>query len=306
MAWYLWVDDNKVAANCSDLSTLSEKSAGFQGGKAAVAKNVNVALRQANLVACALMDVIDSQSVLSYSNSRQEIATQCSAYFNKFATLAALGNEENWLVANANNAQNATNAENATNATNATNAENATYAQYASTDTSKGTIEARLTNLGFKKLPTDLSMTMHVSGAALNFGVYLLGNGITTREGNRTQIGFRLSIFASSVVSGPMFDFFGYGSQAISTVAIPAEYRPKFTSTCAFDCQLQYVYANGLSVKVHACMNCTIYGADTENAGKIALQVVPPNISGLSTTLSQVNIISSSYRADTGYSSKAL
>ena len=125
MAWYLWVDDNKVATNCSDLSTLSEKSAGFQGGKAAVAKNANVALRQANLVACALMDVIDSQSVLSYSNSRQEIAAQCSAYFNKFATLAALGNEENWLVANANNATNATNAEHATNAENTdfTNAE---------------------------------------------------------------------------------------------------------------------------------------------------------------------------------------
>ena len=309
MAWYLWVDDNQVTTNCSDLSTLSEKSAGFQGGKAAVAKNVNVALRQANLVACALMDVIDSQSVLSYSNSRQEIAAQCTAYFNKFATLAALGNEENWLVANANNAQNATNAENANNATNATNADNAThaiYAQYASTDTSKGTIEERLTNLGFKKLPTDRSMTMHVSGAALNIGVSLLGNGVTTREGNRTQIGFRLSFFASSAVSGPMLDFLGYGSQAISTVAIPAEYRPKFTSTCAFDCQLQYVYANGLSVKVHACMNCTIYGADTENAGKIALQVVPPNISGLSTTLSQVNIISTSSRVDTGYSSKAL
>ena len=192
------------------------------------------------------------------------------------------------------------------NADSATNATNATYAQYASTDTSKGTIEERLTKLGFKKLPTDRNMTMHVSGAALNFGVSLLGNGITTREGNRTQIGFRLSFFTSSVVSGPMLDFFGYGNQAISTAAIPVEYRPKFTSTCAFDCQLQYVYANGLSVKVHACMNCTIYGADTENAGKIALQVVPPNISGLSTTLSQVNIISSSSRADTGYSSKAL
>lgn len=170
----------------------------------------------------------------------------------------------------------------------------------------KGTIEERLTKLGFKKLPTDLNMTMYVSGAALNFGVSLLGNGITTREGNRTQIGFRLSIFASSVVAGPMIDFFGYGSQAISNAVIPAEYRPKFTSTCAFDCQLQYVYTNGLSVKVHACMNCTIYGADTENAGKIALQVVPPNISGLSTTLEKVNIISSSSRTDTGYLSKPL
>lgn len=73
MAWYLWVDDNKVAANCSDLSTLSEKSTGFQGGKAAVAKNVNVALRQANLVACALMDVIDPEGALSYTSSRTDV-----------------------------------------------------------------------------------------------------------------------------------------------------------------------------------------------------------------------------------------
>lgn len=79
MAWYLWVDDNKVAANCSDLSTLSEKSAGFQAGKAAVAKNVNVALRQANLVACALMDVVDPEGTLAYTNSRIDIRNKLSS-----------------------------------------------------------------------------------------------------------------------------------------------------------------------------------------------------------------------------------
>ena len=78
MAWYLWVDDNKVAANCSDLSTLSEKNAGFQGGKAAIAKNVNVALRQANLVACALMDVIDPEGTLSYTSSRTNVYDKLS------------------------------------------------------------------------------------------------------------------------------------------------------------------------------------------------------------------------------------
>lgn len=82
MAWYLWVDDDKVGANCSNLSTLSEKSTGFQGGKAAVAKNVNVALRQANLVACALMDMIDSEAVLSYSSTREQIANAFIAFNN--------------------------------------------------------------------------------------------------------------------------------------------------------------------------------------------------------------------------------
>ena len=80
MAWYLWVDDNKVAANCSDLSTLSEKNTGFQGGKAAIAKNVNVALRQANLVVCALMDVIDPEGTLAYTSSRTDV-------YNKLITL---------------------------------------------------------------------------------------------------------------------------------------------------------------------------------------------------------------------------
>ena len=78
MAWYLWVDDNKVAANCSDLSTLGEKSTGFQGGKAAIAKNVNVALRQANLVACALMDVIDPEGTLAYTSSRTDVYDKLS------------------------------------------------------------------------------------------------------------------------------------------------------------------------------------------------------------------------------------
>lgn len=78
MAWYLWVDDDKVATNCSDLSTLSEKSAGFQGGKAANAKNVNAALRQANLVACALMDVIDSEGTLAYTSSRTDVYDKLS------------------------------------------------------------------------------------------------------------------------------------------------------------------------------------------------------------------------------------
>lgn len=44
-------------------------------------------------------------------------------------------------------------------ATNATNATNATYATYASADTSKGTIEQRLTALGFKEGSVTLNLT---------------------------------------------------------------------------------------------------------------------------------------------------
>ena len=72
MAWYLWVDDDKVGANCSDLSTLSERSTGFQGGKAAVAKNVNVALRQASLVAVALMECM-GLTTYNYATSKDNL-----------------------------------------------------------------------------------------------------------------------------------------------------------------------------------------------------------------------------------------
>lgn len=72
MAWYLWVDDDKVGANCSDLSALSEKSTGFQGGKAAVAKNVNVALRQANLVVVALMECM-GLTVYNYATNKNNL-----------------------------------------------------------------------------------------------------------------------------------------------------------------------------------------------------------------------------------------
>lgn len=338
MAWYLWVDDDKVGANCSDLSTLSEKSTGFQGGKAAVAKNVNVALRQANLVACALMDVIDSEAVLSYLSTREAIAAQCAAYFSKFATETAItngtikaskaiqlcsdkgtvklnaGSDDEYILPHTDagvpkfklGSGNFKFEEVWSKSFNGDLDGTATRATYASADTTKGTIEERLTNMGFRQLPTDRQITMIVSGAILNGNVRLLREG-TTREGNRTQILFSASFVGTAEV-GAMFDFFGYGKQAISSAAvIPEEYRPIATSSCKFDYELQYVYANGLSFTVHADMQCTIYGADTENAGKIALQVLPPRISGTPTTLSKVIITSSiSSYADTGYSSKAL
>ena len=69
------------------------------------------------------------------------------------------------------NADSATEAIYATNATNATNATYATYATYASTDTTKGTIEERLTNLGFK------------SGSASPNNLYRQGNYVYGRIG---------------------------------------------------------------------------------------------------------------------------
>ena len=70
------------------------------------------------------------------------------------------------------------NADSATNATNAQNATNATYAQYASADKTKGTIEERLTNLGFKSGSATIA-----SGSASPNNLYRQGNYVYGRIG---------------------------------------------------------------------------------------------------------------------------
>lgn len=338
MAWYLWVDDDKVGTNCSNLSALSEKSTGFQGGKAAVAKNVNVALRQANLVACALMDVIDSQAVLSYSNSRQQIANQFTTYFNKFATTSGI--TDGTLVAAkaiqlcANNGTVKLNAgsddeyilptteagkpkfklgsgnfkfeEVWSKTFNGDLDGTATRATYASADISKGTIEERLTKLGFRQLPTDRSAGLYVSGASLNATLWLRADG-TTRQGNRALALFNVIFGSSTAQVGAMWEFFGNNKEAISSAGfIPVEYRPSSTTTTIFSYRLTYNYANGLHFQTVACMSCTIHGADTEDAGKVTLQVLKPTLTGISTTLSTISILDISVRTSTGYQCKPI
>jgi len=285
MAWYLWVDDDKVGANCSDLSTLTEKSAGFQGGQAAIAKNVNVALRQANLVACALMDVIDSQSALSYSNSRQQITNQFTAYFNKFATksevtdgmlisnkaiLLCSSNGDVKITAESNDEYILPHTEAGVakfklgsgnfkfveiwaesfkgNADSATNATNATYAEYASSDTSKGTIEERLTNLGFKYLPVTISrqITITSGGKSATIGTLLIQPGrhdppngdtsypsYTTREGNRVHLAINLQMNAYNGLAGnSALDAFYFDLQEVTLPSVLndslKQFRPKY------------------------------------------------------------------------------
>lgn len=189
----------------------------------------------------------------------------------------------------------------------ATEADISTRADYASADTSKGTIEERLTNLGFKGLPSDRMSLLYVSGAgSLSGQIRLLKRG-TNREGNRTNVLFELTLSGSGS-AGPIFEFFGKGKEALSSVFIPFEYRPASTSTYGFNVRLAYTYANGISVTTYVYTGCTIYGADTENAGKISLQALPARISGVSTALSSVTVdlLTPSVHLDTGYSSKSL
>lgn len=108
-----FVDDRNINATQSyeDFANDSQRKQGFKSGDPASSIRVNTALRQANLVAKALMDVVapNNQSV-DFRSKSSDIALLIQQYVPNKATIAT----------------------------------------YASEDKSKGTIEERLTKLGFK------------------------------------------------------------------------------------------------------------------------------------------------------------
>ncbi len=77
-----WLDDSQALANAfnyadfaAGLPSGSQRSKGFQPGTVASAKCVNSALRQANLVAAALMDVVDPNGKTNLQSKRTDVAT---------------------------------------------------------------------------------------------------------------------------------------------------------------------------------------------------------------------------------------
>lgn len=77
-----WLDDSQALANAfnytdfaAGLPSGSQRSQGFQPGTVSSAKCVNTALRQANLVAAALMDVVDPNGKTDLQSKRTDVAT---------------------------------------------------------------------------------------------------------------------------------------------------------------------------------------------------------------------------------------
>ena len=105
----------------------------------------------------------------------------------------------------------------AINADNATNATNATIAQYADTDTSKGTIEERLTRLGFKEESVSLS------SQALS---YFKDTSVVkcTRQGNYVNITLDLALKTDNL--SLQYEVFTT-SRLIELCTIPENFRPK-------------------------------------------------------------------------------
>lgn len=77
-----WIDNN-IESNTQNYSTFlndSQRQAGFQSGEPASSIRVNSALRQANLVVCALMDVLaPNNQTIDLQSSREDVAQVISA-----------------------------------------------------------------------------------------------------------------------------------------------------------------------------------------------------------------------------------
>lgn len=83
MAWNLWVSDANVASKCNSSPGWI---AGFTSGETAEANKVNTALRQANLVAVALMDALGLNSY-SYSTAESTLKTAIKSKIPSYSDL---------------------------------------------------------------------------------------------------------------------------------------------------------------------------------------------------------------------------
>lgn len=135
----------------NDYNDDSQRKIGFQSGAIASSIRVNTALRQATLVACALMDVIaPNDSTVDFRSGRGDVARLINNWLTNTATVHKAsrdgngdvivstyakqnGTYDNMTVGEATHATSADSATNATNASHATNADNATEAGHATT-----------------------------------------------------------------------------------------------------------------------------------------------------------------------------
>lgn len=136
MSFIPWIEDDNVNAT-QDYNTYlndSQRKEGFKGGTPASAIRVNTALRQANLVATALMKALNVSETLNYRSSITDVQTA----INTQLTTKIVGTKVN----DAEHADNADNADNAVNSTNAVNATNSTKINDISiTRTDKGILK---------------------------------------------------------------------------------------------------------------------------------------------------------------------
>lgn len=133
---------------------------------------------------------------------------------------------------------NGTTVKNATNSANATNATNATYATYASSDTSKGTIEERLTNLGFKQGSVELNT------ALTGYSYIQVTKNTILRQGNYVLLNLTLKSNGSGTFGGLNQEI-----GTISTAFLPSQtqtYNAIVSSECSDYSAFEQKYVTGI------------------------------------------------------------
>ena len=145
---------------------------------------------------------------------------------------------------------------------------------------SKGTIEERLTNLGFKQLSTSVLKNIAVSGAnSGNIGSITLQSINTNRQGNRANIQINVSFKQYSMGSSktnPFYEFYFNSAEATVSDLIPEEYRP--TSDYVFTIYGKtYLHFRSTSNEEYVTITDTIpIKCTVTTSGDVTLQVYSP------------------------------
>lgn len=89
----VWIDSPTVGTNIQSYENFikdGQRTSGFSTGSVASSIRVNSALRQANLVAVALMNSMLPNSSCDLTSTVDALVSEINAYFSQFATNAAL------------------------------------------------------------------------------------------------------------------------------------------------------------------------------------------------------------------------
>lgn len=196
-----WIDDANINAT-QDYTTFvndEQRQEGFKGGTPASAIRVNTALRQSSLVVCALMNALNVSDELNYRSSVTDMQN---------AILTQLK---------------------------AVKVNNANIATYASSDYSKGTIEERLTNLGFKQgsFIVENQSSSSVDDNGEPYATVLLNISVNEikRQGNYCIANLKVDF---DTQANPNYTGGSSSVTYSAKVTVPEEFRPKQTVTGYF------------------------------------------------------------------------
>ena len=230
----IWIDDNKVlpgdAGNvlASDvLDSDVQRINGFKSGTDVSSKRVNSILRQNSLVSKALMDLsgndtFDYNSTLENIKSAIKNLSNYTVNFTQASTLDNItsGEQLNTTLGKISKQLDALSG--------FMKEEEGNVNLYASNDTSKGTIEQRLTNLGFKEGSIELaSGYTAVTNKLKRQGNYVIGELIFNPDA------YKLTYTLTSVNVYTTSNQFLIGK-------IPIGFRPKNGQNCGIDCWIEF------------------------------------------------------------------